>query len=165
MHSLARHKPLPSPGVLLNHYILFSQSVHVINRGRWKSSLALCPFPLLAPALVVFFLPLQAHFPPIHSQPGRLAHMDIINILRCLQLLVGIGWWKASAGHGDGGLRGRCRYLLHRFVPFQFKRDTCIPLPMGGPFLVATLWVPQSSLSETLQARGGTHCSIHCWIL
>lgn len=152
------HKPLPFPGVLLNCYVLFSQFVCIINRDRCKKQLS--SFPLLAPALGVFFLPFQTHFPPIHSQTERLAHMDVMNIL---WWVLASGWvWLllASAGHGDGGHRGRWRYLLHPHVPFQLKRDACIPLPLGGSFLIATLWVLQISLSKTLQAR-----SIHCWIL
>lgn len=151
------HKPLPSLGVLLNRYGLFSQFGHIINRDRCKKQLS--SFPLLAPALGVFFLPFQTHFPPIHSQTERLAHMDIMNIL---WWVLASGWvWLllASAGHGDGGRRGRWRYLLHPHVPFQLKTDACIPLPMGGSFLVATLRVLQISLSGTLQTR-----SIHCWI-
>ena len=145
------HKPLPSPGVLLNRYGLFSQFGHIINRDRCKKQLS--SFPLLAPALVVFFLPFQTHFPPIHSQTERLAHVDIVNIL---WWVLASGWvWLllASAGHGDGGRRGRWRCLLHPHVPFQLKMDACIPLPMGGSFLVATLWVLQISLSGTLQTR------------
>ena len=145
------------PGVLLNRYGLFSQFVHIINRDRCKKQLS--SFPPLAPALGVFFLLFQTHFPPIHSQTDRPAHMDIRNIL--LWVLAS-GWVRlllASAGHGDGGRRGRWRYLLHPHVPFQLKTDACIPLPMGGSFLVATLWVFQISLSETLQARS-IHCSV-----
>ena len=67
------------PGVLLNRYGLFSQFVHIINRDRCKKQLS--SFPPLAPALGVFFLPFQTHFPPIHSQTEMLAHMDIMNIL------------------------------------------------------------------------------------
>lgn len=101
MHSPAHHKALLSLGVLLTRDVLFSQSVLVMNRGRWKSSLALCSFLCWLLHWVSSLCPSR---PTLHpSTPTRGGcHMDIINILDASWPLVGFGWQKQSVGQGDG---------------------------------------------------------------
>lgn len=156
MHSCAYCKALSSRVLCLNHYILFSQSFHVVNKGGWENSLALGPFPLLALVLGIFFCP-SLPFPSIHSQPGRLVHIDVINI----------PWWILAFGWvwlmetiinriwiwmGEGPCWGRWRCLVQQLTPSQFRRNGFIP-SQWWPSPVATLCgCPRSPYPETLQA-------------
>ena len=71
--------------------------------------------------------------------------------------LMGSGFWLGLAAVGISRTwRWRAQREVEMFITPTCSlptQDACIPLPMGGSFLVATLWVLQISLSGTLQTR------------